>query len=388
MKLLVLDQFSELGGAQQCLLDLLGEMRTRGWEALVGLPGDGALFARVRELGFDTARIECGPYGSGRKSIVDAVRFLWQMPRLKRQLRRFLMRTSADLVYVNGPRLLPAIPSGVPVVFHSHSYIGPGVVRRLAGAWLRRTGAHVIANCEFVAAAWRGYVGADRVSIIYNGVEEERKAPETRPPAAPGRCHIACMGRIAPEKGQMEFVAAARLIHRAMPEARFQIIGAPLFSGSGYERTVHAAAADLPVEFTGWVADTGDALSQIDLLLVPSAGHEATTRVILEAYAAGVPVIAFRSGGIPEVVEHGVTGFLAGSAEEMAARAIELLEDREGFARISTAARECWERRFTLRRYRRELMQSLESIAARGTAPRPSTPEEPRPSESSHIRTA
>ena len=71
MKLLLLDQFSDLGGAQHNLLELLPALRDAGWSALIGLPGDGVLFERVRAMGFEAARIECGPYGSGRKSAGD-----------------------------------------------------------------------------------------------------------------------------------------------------------------------------------------------------------------------------------------------------------------------------------------------------------------------------
>src|SRR5207249_2164311 len=67
MKLLLLDQYSELGGAQQVLLELLPALRARGWSATVAIPGDGPMFDRVRALGFETARIDCGPYRSGRK---------------------------------------------------------------------------------------------------------------------------------------------------------------------------------------------------------------------------------------------------------------------------------------------------------------------------------
>jgi glycosyltransferase involved in cell wall biosynthesis len=116
------------------------------------------------------------------------------------------------------------------------------------------------------------------------------------------------------------------------------------------------------MEFAGWVADVYGAMEQLDLLLVPSAGHEATTRVILEAFAAGVPVIAFPSGGIPEVVDHGVTGMLAKGVEEMVECAIELLTgDRR--AMMAAAARESWERRFTLERYRREMMAVLRTMS-------------------------
>src|SRR5262249_61079487 len=125
MNLLILDQFSDPGGAQQVLLELLPGIRERGWRTTVGLPGQGELFARVQGLGFPTAQVECGPYRAGRKSAVDLLRFLVGTPRLAWQIRSLAARAQADLVYVNGPRLLPATAMArlrQPVVFHSHSF--------------------------------------------------------------------------------------------------------------------------------------------------------------------------------------------------------------------------------------------------------------------------
>ena len=127
-----------------------------------------------------------------------------------------------------------------------------------------------------------------------------------------------------------------------------------------YAAQVRADAEGLPLEFAGWVDDIYACMAQLDLLLVPSAGHEATTRVILEAFAAGIPVIAFPSGGIPEVVEDGVTGLLANTAEEMARRAIELLTgDPCRLLSIAQAAHKSWEQRFTLDRYHRQILRAI-----------------------------
>uniref|UniRef100_Q01S28 Glycosyl transferase, group 1 n=1 Tax=Solibacter usitatus (strain Ellin6076) TaxID=234267 RepID=Q01S28_SOLUE len=357
MNLLLLDQFSDLGGAQKNLLELLPAIREAGWRTLVGLPGEGELFEQVRALGFEAERIECGPYESGRKSAADVARFMAGTPRLAAQMRRMATRVDAGLVYLNGPRLLPAAAMasmGRPALFHSHSYLGPGVMRRLAAAAIGRMKACVIAQCEFVAAPW-----GPHVSVVYNGVAGPARISVRAPGGVP---RVGCIGRIAPEKGQREFVAAAARIHRALPDCRFTIYGAPLFGNSvaeHYAARVRNEAAGLPVDFAGWVEDVYAAMEQLDLLLVPSAGHEATTRVILEAFAAGVPVVAFPSGGIPEVVDHGVTGMLAKGVEEMAECAIELLTGERRAAMVA-AARESWERRFTLERYRREMMAAME----------------------------
>ena len=64
------------------------------------------------------------------------------------------------------------------------------------------------------------------------------------------------------------------------------------------------------VAFTGWTDDISRFLKQVDLLVVPSDAVDANPRVIPEAYAAGLPVLAFDGGGILELIEHGVTGLL------------------------------------------------------------------------------
>jgi glycosyltransferase involved in cell wall biosynthesis len=335
MTLLFLDQFSELGGAQQCLLDLLPAIQS----AVVAMPGSGAMFERVRALGFETARIDCGPYDSGTKSAADLARFVFDAPRLARQIAQ--LARDADLVYINGPRLLPAAAlSGIrnPVVFHSHSYLPPGPVRKLSGLALRRLRAHVIASCRYVAEPWKPY--ASDICVIYNGVA----GPAHPLPPRQGPLTLGCIGRIAPEKGQREFVEVARIVNAKMPEARFLVYGETMFASPDYEREVRAAAAGLPIEFAGWASNVYDALARMDVLLVPSKPHEATTRVILEAFAAGVSVVAFPSGGIPEVLP---ADSLAGSVEEMAEKAC---------ARVGGASRAS---DFTLERYHREMVDVL-----------------------------
>jgi glycosyltransferase involved in cell wall biosynthesis len=357
MRLLILDQFSEPGGAQQCLLGLLPAIRARGWQACVALPGDGSMVGRIREAGFETAALECGPYTNGPKSAGDLGRFLSSTPRLARQIRDLAASVSADLIYVNGPRLLPAVAAASrPVVFHAHRIIPAAATRALCGWSLRHLAARVIGVCRFAADPWERFVGAGRVKVIYNGVAGPT-ALRLRPPNTPPR--IGCIGRIAPEKGQLEFLQAARLIQRQLPDAKFVIHGAAIISEPGYEHQVRAAAQGLPVEFAGWTEDIQTALADLDLLLAPSDPYEATTRVILEAFAAGTPVIAFASGGIPEVIEHGRTGFLAHGVEEMAQYATALLGAGEKRAAIVQAAHQSWQARFTLDAWRNAVLDYI-----------------------------
>ena len=102
-------------------------------------------------------------------------------------MRRMAKRVDADLVYLNGPRLLPAAAMagfGAPRVVSLPQL--PGLPERCA-VWrrfaLRRMDAWLVGQCEFVAAPWRPFVRPERVSVIYNGVAGPARAPRrVRPP--------------------------------------------------------------------------------------------------------------------------------------------------------------------------------------------------------------
>jgi glycosyltransferase involved in cell wall biosynthesis len=361
--LLFLDQFNQLGGAQRCLLDLLPAFHEAGYVTHLAVPGDGPLAEGARSCGAVLHSIPCGAYTSGQKSWIDAGRFGVDLPRQALRIASMVSRHRIDLIYVNGPRLLPAAAiaaRGRPVVFHAHSVVTQEAAARLTRWALRSTNANVIAGCRFVLAPLAAAVDSGRSRVIYNGVApvecERRRRREN------GTWRVGVIGRIAPEKGQLEFIRAARLILSQLfaqkRRCEFVVCGDALFSSPEYGRRVREEAEGLPIEFTGWRDNIGDVLSALDLVVVPSAAVEATTRVILEAFSAGVPVVAFRSGGIPEIVEDGVTGVLsAPTARDLAAKLLELFSHGGALLDcISARARESFAARFSLHRYRSEVL--------------------------------
>ena len=364
MNVLFLDQFGELGGAQRCLLDLLPALAGAGWSAHVVAP-DGELAARAIALHATADHIRCGPYSSGHKTPADMARFALETPRLAGEIRSLIRRYRADLVYVNGPRLAPAAAlaahRGPPILFHSHSLLD-GYPLRLAGWPLRLARAAVVASCRFVARPLEPYAGQGGVQVVYNGVRNN-----DNPRANGSTLRIGVIGRISPEKGQAEFLRAVRLLYPDLPHARFLICGGPLFSSAAalrYGAELEVLAKDLPVEFTGWQQHIETLLSTLDLLVVPSTSVDATPRVILEAFAAGVPVIAFASGGIPEIVEHNVTGFLVQPrSDEALAAAMRhwLLREPQRLREVAACALAKARGEFSLERYRRQMLAVMQS---------------------------
>ena len=176
MRILALDQFGELGGAQQCLFDLIPALRRRQWEVHVAAP-DGPLAARCRELGATFSAIRCGPYSRGKKTPRDILRFAFELQGLRGEIAELVERFRADLLYVNGPRLLPAAVWASrgrrPLLFHCHSFLGIPSGAWSTGISLWRSRARVVASCQFVAQPLARWC-AHPPTIVYNGVPASR----------------------------------------------------------------------------------------------------------------------------------------------------------------------------------------------------------------------
>lgn len=122
----------------------------------------------------------------------------------------------------------------------------------------------------------------------------------------PGEFLVGGVGRLEPIKGFTYFMAAARTVAKSAPKVRFVHAG-----GGSMDEAMRRAAEPLngQIRFLGLRDDVPNLMAAFDVLVVPSI-NEGMGRVILEAGAAGTPVVATRVGGIPEVVDDGRTGLL------------------------------------------------------------------------------
>jgi glycosyltransferase involved in cell wall biosynthesis len=188
-----------------------------------------------------------------------------------------------------------------------------------------------VAVSEFVR---RKYIEAgfpnDRIRVKSNFVwpTERREGPGE---------HFLFLGRLSPEKG------ARTIIDTWSPS-----MGKLLLVGEGPEASQLRRTAPRNVEFVGSVPqhEVSEFLRGARALLVPSLWYEAQPRVILEAYAAGVPVIASRIGGLPDLVVDGTSGLLVLPADSASwVAAVEQLLDDQQAQRFGEGAYRLWAER-------------------------------------------
>ncbi len=361
MRILFLDQFSDLGGAQHALLDTVDAVQLRGWQPHVLLPGPGPWWTRSSRGMSRWTKSRAVPMARDTRASPDSIRFTLDLRRQVRRISDLIADANIDLVYVNGPRLLPAAsvatPRQVPILFHVHSRLRGSALQVVR--WSIRRRAATIVGCSksvleplerkqhVIGMAFATRAIGSAISIVPGGLESSDASLLRR--------------------DRLELVDAVALLKDRFPQARFVICGAPLFgAGSDYYDAVRRKSRGLPVEFIGWQPDVRQVLNDLDLLVVPSH-QEGMGRIVLEAFSAGVPVVAFPAGGTPEAVIDGTTGFLTRrfTAQALAARITDVMTAvLAGTIReIARNARQAWARSFTVGAYQTNITNLLETLA-------------------------
>lgn len=261
-------------------------------------------------------------------------RFLWPTPAVRRWVEGHLAEFTPDVVVFGAPYPLAALGPGlerrrgVPfaVIAHGAEVVIPAAVPLLRQALLGpiRRAATVFAVSEFTA---RRVGRLTRREVRYLGAGVDLEA--FHPGATSDRGVIGCVSRFVPRKGQARLLRAAAALRRSGREAEVLLVG----KGRLEARLRRLATRlQVPTRFevgVGWER-LGELYREMDLFAMPARARwlglevEGLGIVYLEAAASGLPVVAGGSGGAPETVEPGVTGFVATSGAELR-EALELL---------------------------------------------------------------
>ncbi len=291
-----------VGGAEQILTSLEAELPTRGFRSVV-LAREGSCAAGIL---LETHVPDGTLTPELRQTVTHAH---------AENLRRALRTYPVDLIHMHGIDFTEyPVPASVPVLVTLH--LPPSWYPE--AIWRLPPNYHLQCVSETQRLACPPYL-RDRLPVIPNGVPiSDRRSILTK------RRFALMLARICPEKNLHAGLDAARLA--GMPV----LLGGEVFPYEDHlrylreqiEPRLHHTGVRWPGALNGRRKQR--LLEAAQCLLLPSLAPETSSLVAMEAIAAGTPVIAFPSGAVPEIVDHGRTGFLVNSTEEMAAALSEI----------------------------------------------------------------
>ena len=359
-------------GAERSLLEVLDAIDRRAYEVSCVLPAANASY--VSAVARRAGSVSVFPYA------------WWSLgqPLDENVVAGFaslLRSTRVDLVHVNTITLMePLIAArrvGVPSILHARELIteDPTLAARLGGdgAAIART---VSAAADFIVAnseaTLRLYGKDGRSFRLYNGIDVDRFDLSNEPAA--GRLRVGIISSNEPNKGIDDFIRLAVLASRRHPGLAFVVIGPRTPRVVELERMAREVAPSVNLCVSDYVADPVDAIGRVNVVVSFSLVAESFGRTVVEAMAARRPVIAYGWGAVPELVRHGVDGFLVPYLDFASAldHLVALADHPERVREMGRNARRRAARQFSQRMFAARLNEIYDRVMTRSTAAGPS----------------
>lgn len=354
VKVLYVNHTAQVSGAERSLLELMKRAGADA-EVILACPA-GDLISQAHELG--VATVELSPpqiaFSSGPPELI---RVLAGIVRTGLQLRAFVQSQQVDIVHAASTRA--GLLAGFCVFSPAERVVDvrdalPRGLKAQAVRWTLRVAAdRLVFNSAFTRSRFGStWPARNLVSFPAIDLKPLLDLPLPRVEIHTGAPVLGMIGQITPWKGQDDAIRILASVRKRVPGVRLRIIGSVIFAGGTVSFDNEAFRDGLPilaaelgvadaVEFVAETDDIRSALESIDILLVPSC-EEPFGRVVAEGMAAGVPVVATSVGGPAEVIEHGISGFLADPNDCLAwvESVTGLLESVELSTQVARAARE------------------------------------------------
>ncbi|HUT59388.1 MAG TPA: glycosyltransferase [Phycisphaerae bacterium] len=381
----VFDLVTSVGGVQKVMaaalpglarsmdvtvIDLYANAEYRELMGRAGLP--------VISLGPAPERKYIGGKGTAGRAWRVLKRVPWLAARMIR-LRRWVREARPDIVYFNQkPSALwfgRVVPRSAGLVYHCHGFGSAAEVGRTFARLLRRRFDRVLAvskiTARFLAEAG---LGPDQIAVVYNAVDVEGLQQQAAQPGPDmpqrraGEVVFVHVAAIAPHKGQD---IAIRALSKLPAGAGAQLWFCGDVGQGGdrqylddLKRLVDEQGLAERVHFLGWREDVPRLMEAADVCILPSRyHHESFGMVLAEAMALGKPCIGSRRGGIPEVIEVGVTGLLCEPDTESLASAMRKMVESEVLrASMGAAGRRRVEEVFNLGRQSDEIREVVRFV--------------------------
>ncbi len=334
------------GGQEIRILTSMEALRRRGHRLLLAAPAQSRVFARAQERGFELV-----PFDDRR----------WMFPAAVLRLAWWFETEQVDVVCPHSSRdgWLAGIAgrlAGVPLIVRARHFEVPIANRWVSRVVYQALADHLVTTSPKITEQFQREFGfsEERVSTIPTGIDLEvfspsgTKAEFPVPPEQAGWPLVGMVAVLRQAKGHVTLVRAARRLRDEGFPVRLVFVGdGP--SKRPVEEEIARLQLDGSVSFTGFREDIPAVLRALDALAIPSL-HEGIPQIALQALACGTPVVGSDVGGIPAVVEAGVTGRLvpAGDDAALALALREVFVNREATRAMQVRGRDRVEERHSV----------------------------------------
>jgi glycosyltransferase involved in cell wall biosynthesis len=302
-------------------------------------------------------------------------------------IRRYILDNRIDILHSYTPRnnILGAIAAElckIPVIWHERNMIY-GQEMDISKTFMFLPDA-IICNSRATAERFKTRKGIpDKVRVILNGVNTSEFHPGSPSQAVlkkynlKGEKVIGLISNFTKRKKPEYLLFAGPLILRQIPDIRFMVVGDDFTEADkGRHSELVSTVKRLDIEdrviFTGFVSDVSDIIQTFDIGVAVTE-KEACSRAILEIMASGKPVVAFNTGGNPELIEHGTTGILVnfGNTESLANSIVELLVNEKKRKKMGLRAAERIRQFFDAELNAEQTVELYSELLKRNTKPLP-----------------
>lgn len=315
------------GGAERSLMDLMGNPNI---SPRLVVPAEGPLSKRATELGIPFDILEFGRISDIRRPfrIGDGIKVLRDLLATAAKLRRLAKTHGAQVVHSNGLKahainVTARMLGGSPSIIHIRD-IANTKIERLTWRCLQLASTRTVLVSR---ACWPQPTLPGNTHVVYNGFRIGGQNPP-RTPQDGEDIVIGFAGRIHPAKGLHVLLSALALARRQVGNLRLIVRGEFASETPEYKDEIEAQVRNLDlteaVAFDGFVSEPDAVYRGVDVVCVPSVLPDPLPRSVMEAMGRGLVVIAAPCGGIPEMIDHSKTGFLAGTPEEIAEHLVEV----------------------------------------------------------------
>ena len=356
-----------IGGATVHVVQLDAGLREAGYACLLVTGREGASEGSMRDLAQarQVQLADIPELGREIAPLADLVAL--------RKLYRLMRREKPHIVHTHLAKAgflgrIAARLAGVPVVVHTfhghvfHGYFSPPKTRLFLA--MERLGARLSSRIVTISPGLReeiagfGVTSADRIQVIPLGFELDAFAAPPRERGAfrqaqgipAGAKLVGAVGRLVPIKNLPLLLEAAALARQQEPDLHVVLVGDGELRGALEEQAAALGLEDA-VTFAGWQRDLPRVYADLDAVVI-SSDNEGTPASLIEAMAAGRPVVATRVGGVPDVVTNGETGRLTppGDKAALAGALLAVFAEPERTARMAETARRTVLERYQSRR--------------------------------------